>query len=101
MLTGTGTDKDYKQAAFWFFKATEQGNAFAQGKLGYLYMAGIGVEQDKVKAYAWLKLASTNKNEEATRELKQFEITLTPEMKSEGNKLFEELKSKKMPTETE
>lgn len=97
LLTGTGVDKDYEQAAYWFGKAAEKGNSIAQGKLGYLYMAGLGVSKDLPKAYAWLKLAATNKNQQAAKELAELEPTLSPDDKTRGDLLFKEL-SAKLPT---
>ena len=44
---------DYAEAAEWFSKAAEQGNAKAQFELGVLYEKGQGVPQDCAKAAEW------------------------------------------------
>ena len=43
---GRGVDKDYAQAAQWWRKAAEQGNATVQRGLGALYALGQGLERD-------------------------------------------------------
>lgn len=88
LLTGTGVDKDYEKAAFWFTKSAEGGDAVAQGKIGYLYRAGLGVPQDNVKAYAWLKLAAVHKNEQAAKDLLRLKTILTAEDLQAGETLF-------------
>ena len=97
---GKGVDKDYEQAGYWFEKAADQGDSFAQGRLGYLYLAGLGVNKDTVKAYAWFKLATLNKNEEAGQELKRLEATISPQEKEAGEKFLQELQSKKLAAPT-
>ena len=42
--------KDYKQAFYWYKKAAEQGDAFAQNNLGHMFQNAIGTEQDYNKA---------------------------------------------------
>ena len=37
---------DFKKAAYWYKKAADQGNQWAQNDLGYLYYTGQGVKQD-------------------------------------------------------
>jgi TPR repeat protein len=49
------------QAAEWYRKAAEQGDAGAQGTMGTLYSMGQGVEQNYVEAYYWLDLAAAVK----------------------------------------
>ncbi len=43
---GLGVTQDYAQAAKWYRKAAEQGHAYAQFNLGYMYRFGQGVPQD-------------------------------------------------------
>ena len=45
--------RDYKQAAYWYTKASEQGDAEAQYFLGYMYEDGKGVPQDYKQAIYW------------------------------------------------
>jgi TPR repeat protein len=46
------------QAAFWFRKAAEQGNTYAQSELGQAYAKGEGVPQDYAQALIWLRKAA-------------------------------------------
>ncbi|MCC8020790.1 MAG: sel1 repeat family protein, partial [Akkermansia sp.] len=41
---GYGVERDMKEAAHWYRKAAEQGNAEAQYRLGVCYANGWGVE---------------------------------------------------------
>ncbi len=50
--------KDYAQAAQWYGKAAEQGNAYAQNQLGNLYHQGLGVAKDEVQAAQWFRKAA-------------------------------------------
>ncbi|MNG22691.1 Localization factor PodJL [compost metagenome] len=53
-------EKDKQQAALWFRKAAEQGDADAQHALGRIYDSGQGVAQDISESYAWYSVAATN-----------------------------------------
>ena len=47
---GLGVAKDYAEAARWFRKAAEQGNAIGQRSLGRAYEVGEGVPRDLAQA---------------------------------------------------
>jgi TPR repeat protein len=49
---------DYPRAYTAFLQAAQKGDVYAQGKLGGLYLYGVGVEKDYIQAYAWLSLAA-------------------------------------------
>lgn len=49
---------NYPAAYAEFLQAAQQGNVHAQGKLGGLYLYGVGVAKDYIQAYAWLDLAA-------------------------------------------
>jgi hypothetical protein len=53
--------KDQAEAAKWFRKAAEQGNAQAQNILGILYRDGKGVVQDFVEAVKWYRKAAAQR----------------------------------------
>jgi TPR repeat protein len=55
---GRGVPQDNLQAASWYRKAAEQGNADAQYSLGRLYYEGRGVPQDYAQAAAWHRKAA-------------------------------------------
>ncbi|MDR2869833.1 MAG: DUF1266 domain-containing protein [Deferribacteraceae bacterium] len=52
---GKSIDSDYTEAAKWYRKAAELGNAKAQCDLGYCYDTGKGVPQDLVEAVEWYR----------------------------------------------
>lgn len=49
---------DYKQAAFWYRKAADQGNISAQIHLADLYRDGRGVARDMAQAVVWYRKAA-------------------------------------------
>ena len=49
---------DFKEAVKWFRLAAEQGDVFAQFKLGGMYLMGKGVPQDSEAARKWMKLST-------------------------------------------
>ena len=53
----------------WFRKAAEQGDAYAQVNLGFMYGTGEGVPMNYVKAYMWYSLAKAQGNENAAKGL--------------------------------
>src|SRR3954454_1319801 len=55
---GQGVTQNYAEAARWFRKAAEQGNADAQNHLGVLYDHGKGVTQDHAEAARWFRKAA-------------------------------------------
>lgn len=50
---------DFKQALYWYSRAANQGNVDAMLGLAGMYGHGQGVPADKVAAYRWLILASS------------------------------------------
>jgi TPR repeat protein len=55
---GQGVSQDYAEAAQWFRRAAEQGNANAQLKLGIMHFLGKGVPQDYTKTAQWYRRAA-------------------------------------------
>src|SRR5579863_3953231 len=41
-LAGHGVAQDQKLAAYWYEKAANAGDPFAQNQIGYLYQVGLG-----------------------------------------------------------
>jgi uncharacterized protein len=68
-LTGHGVSKDEKQAAYWFEKAAEAGDPWAQQQIGFFYQAGIGVPIDPARAAHWYQLAAASGLATAKRNL--------------------------------
>ena len=54
----TSPTDDYAAAASWYRKSADQGYAYAQTNLGYLYQNGLGVPQDRAQALAWYRKAA-------------------------------------------
>ncbi len=54
--------KDYSRAVYWYRKAAEQGNAYAQFNLGYCYQYGNGVTKDYAEAVKWYQKAAEQGN---------------------------------------
>jgi len=50
--------RDHAEAARWYRKAAEQGDAGAQYNLGVMYKNGQGVKQDHAEAVRWLRKAA-------------------------------------------
>ena len=59
---GLGVPQDYEQAAIWYRKAAEQGDAPAQWILGFMYQYGNGVSQNYGQAVKWYYKAAEQGN---------------------------------------
>jgi TPR repeat protein len=95
--------KDAKEAAKWYRKAAEQGNARAQFKLADLYYYGAGVKQDYSEAYFWVLLFQRYRNPRDLPMLvslkpDQPEKHLTPDQKAAVEKRVQEWKPIPEPT---
>jgi TPR repeat protein len=55
---GQGMEQDFKDAAKWFRKASEQGNPGAQINLGLMYLRGKGIMEDDKEAAKWFRKAA-------------------------------------------
>jgi hypothetical protein len=96
---GQGVPQDYTQAVFWYRKAAEQGEDYAQYHLGGLYNKGRSVPQDYAEAYFWLDLAATGplgdfaaeQRDEAASHLTPADLSREQER---ARKWFEEHKAK-------
>ena len=66
---GRGVSQNYSEAAKWYSKSAEQGNAGAQNNLGKCYYNGIGVVKNRTEAVKWLKLAAAQGNEMAKKNM--------------------------------
>ena len=54
----TGEVVNFEEAAKWFRKAADQGDANAQDVLGATYAEGLGVAQDHAEAVKWYRKAA-------------------------------------------
>lgn len=70
---GAGVAASPAEAASWFRRAADKGNASAQYRLGRLYERGLGVEQSRDEAIAWYRKSARNGNVDARQALKRME----------------------------
>ncbi len=73
---GEGVPKNTSQAAAWYRKAAEQGDASAQFNLGVRYANGEGVPKDYVQAAKWFYLGKAN-GVEADKAIRQIESMMS------------------------
>ncbi len=73
-----------QEAVRWYTRAAEQNYAYAQSRLGFLYLTGKGVPQDNIKAYFWLTLATKQDRRIAERERAKLITKLTPDESDQG-----------------
>jgi TPR repeat protein len=62
-------EENFAEAATWFRKAAEQGDADAMARLGGCYWSGKGVDKSAREAIKWWKQAADKGDEEATKSL--------------------------------
>jgi len=77
-LTGEGVPQDYGEAAKWYRKAADQGNAKAQYHLGLMYAKGRGVPMDYVQALMWFNLAAAQGESLAAKNRDNLAAKMTP-----------------------
>jgi hypothetical protein len=56
---GWGVSRNQYEAAYWYKKAAEQGEAAAENNLGVDYQLGDGIPQNHAKAIYWFQKAAT------------------------------------------
>jgi len=87
--------RDYATAVRLIHPLAEHGDANAQYNLGVLYDNGLGVPQDRVRAYMWLNLAAMQGRESAATIRDLVARLMTPVQISEAQKLAREWKPTK------
>lgn len=73
---GQGVAQNYQQAASWYRKAAEQGDATAQRLLGFLYEEGQGVAQDYSQAMTWYRKAAEQDDTKEKRTKKVMKLVV-------------------------
>src|SRR6476659_170103 len=86
---------DYKTALRLIRPLAEQGDANAQYNLGVFYDNGLGVPQDRIRAYMWLSLAAMQGRERAAAFRDLIARLMTPGQIAEAQKLASEWKRKR------
>ena len=65
-------------------RLAEQGEAYAQSDLGFMYSNGEGVPQNNVRAYIWYSVAAAQGNETARTNRDIISERLTPDQLARG-----------------
>lgn len=76
LFKGEGVKKNITDAAEYFKRAAENGNATAMFNMGKIYYHGMGVKQDIGEGERYLKLAAYNKQKQAVEMCKEKKIPL-------------------------
>jgi TPR repeat protein len=84
--------RDYATAMRFIRPLGEQGDASAQYNLGVLYDNGLGVPQDKVRAYMWFTLSAAQGRDGAAAFRDLIARRMTPAQIEEAQKLTREWK---------
>jgi TPR repeat protein len=84
--------RDYATALRLIRPLAEQGDANAQYNLGVFYDNGLGVPQDKVRAYMWFSLSAAQGREGAAAFRDLIARLMTPAQIAEAQKLAREWK---------
>ena len=87
VLRGDGMPQNYAEAAKWYRKAAEQGNADGQRNLGVMCAYGDGVPQDYVDAYTWSNLAAAQGDTIASENRDYIVRFMIPEQVAEAQQL--------------
>ncbi|RHZ52892.1 hypothetical protein Glove_456g20 [Diversispora epigaea] len=90
LFKGEGVKKNLTEAAIYFKKSAENGNATAMFNMGKIYYYGMGVKQDISEGEKYLKLAAYNKQKQAVEMSRDKPIKLT-DITTEAAKLFQEV----------
>jgi hypothetical protein len=93
---GHGVQQDAAQAALWYRKAAERGNALAQAHLGLMFEHGYGVPRNAVMARMWLNLAVSRAPSlsMAVKLRNEVAAKMTPAQIAEAKRLAEEWEPK-------
>ncbi len=67
--------QNYAEAAEWYRKAADEGNANAQYSLGHMYQFEQGVRQDSREAANWFQKAAERGNSAARKRLEKIRAT--------------------------
>jgi TPR repeat protein len=68
-----------------------QGYVEAQYKIALAYLDGIGVEQDVVQGYAWLRVCSAQTHREAIKERGRRNDGITPEQFKQAQTIADQI----------
>jgi len=97
---GRGVPKDDAEAVKWYRMAAEQGNGGGQHGLASMYFLGRGVVRDNAINYKWALLAAGQENDANAKAqlqvmIESIEKIMTPEQRTEGQRMAREFKATK------
>ncbi len=78
LLTTHDVPQDYREAASWFMRAASAGLMDSQYNLALLYEHGLGISQDRQRAYFWYQVASQTGDKEAKQNAERLKRLLPP-----------------------
>lgn len=84
---GQGGKEDFAAAFKQYRLAANAGNRMAQYRMGLLRQEGLGAPRNRIHAYAWFSLASTDGMKEALAALNDLEAGMEPEEINRAQKL--------------
>jgi hypothetical protein len=86
-------DGNYERAYFIYRnELAPRGDKYAQYMVGYMHLAGLGVEGDRITAAAWYRLAAERGTPEFVKVRDQLMEALHPELKPACDTLFVNLR---------
>ena len=97
---GLGVAQSATDSARMYLSAANQGLSMAQYNLGVCYNVGFGVSKSRVLAYAWWKLSTAQKNENAKSNLKSVIRKMTDAEISEADEKAKEFSAQVEKTVT-
>lgn len=84
---------DYERAFFiYLHELAPIGDKYGQYMVGFMYLTGKGVEEDRIAASAWYRLAAERGTKEFVRVRDQVLSSLDDAERAESNRLFIELR---------
>ncbi len=84
-------EQQFELAYQVFLKLAKEGNEDAQYNLGLMYLDGVGVEKNLLKAYAWIKVSDESNSFELDL-LSEIENDLGKSKASNLNQYYKQLK---------
>jgi hypothetical protein len=89
-MTHIKWNDNYESGVGWLKMAAEQSNSIAQYELGKIYLNGVGVIKDIIKAYKWLDIAGNNGQQDAKKLRDCIEKEMTSAQITDAQKLKKE-----------
>ncbi len=91
---GEGRPVDLADAARWYHRAADLGEAIAQLNLGEMYMLGLGVPRDMARAHLWLTLAAHQDRAWARDQRDELVRRMTADQLVRANRLLRDWKDR-------